>query len=301
MKIAVSGSHGFIGTALVPSLTAAGHQVVRLVRSEQQRAPDTVYWNPAKAYVDTPSLEGVDAVIHLAGERITGRWTPKKKKEIMVSRVQGTHLLAEALGQLRQPPQAMVCASAIGFYGDRGQEWLQEDSSRGSGFLADVCQQWEAASEPAERKGIRVVRLRTGIVLSPKGGALAEMLPPFRMGAGGVVGPGTQYMSWIVLDDLLGAYLHALVTPTLAGPVNAVAPNPVTNREFVKTLGKVLSRPTVVPMPSLAVRLVFGEMGVELLLSSARVSPARLLTSRYAFRHTALEDALRHVLAKEAS
>ena len=296
MKIAITGSPGFIGTALVPSLTAAGHQVLRLVRSEQQRAPDTIDWNPATSYVDTPALEGIEAVIHLAGEQISGRWTPQKKRKILVSRTQGTHLLAEALGQLRQPPQVMVCASAIGFYGDRGEEWLQEDSPPGSGFLAEVCQQWEAASEPAAKKGIRVVRLRTGIVLSPKGGALAQMLPPFRMGVGGVIGPGTQYMSWIALDDLIGAYQHALATTSLKGPVNAVAPNPVSNREFVKTLGKALSRPAVFPMPSLAVRLAFGEMGVQLLLASARVRPARLRSSGYAFRYPVLESALRHLL-----
>ena len=296
MKIAITGSHGFIGTALVPSLTAAGHQVLRLVRSEQQRAPDTIDWNPATSYVDTPGLEGIQAVVHLAGEQISGRWTSQKKRKILVSRTQGTHLLAEALGQLRQPPQVMICASAIGFYGDRGEEWLQEDSPPGSGFLAEVCQQWEAASEPAVRRGIRAVHLRTGIVLSPKGGALAQMLLPFRMGVGGVIGPGTQYMSWIALDDLIGVYQHALATTSLKGPVNAVAPNPVSNREFVKTLGKALSRPTVFPMPSLAVRLAFGEMGVQLLLASARVRPARLLSSGYAFRYPVLESALRHLL-----
>ncbi|MBI3895680.1 MAG: TIGR01777 family protein [Acidobacteria bacterium] len=300
MKIAITGSRGFIGTALVPSLTAAGHQVIRLVRSEQQRAADTIYWSPATAYVDTHNLEGIQAVIHLAGEQISGRWTPAKKKKILTSRVQGTRLLAEALVQLRQPPQVMVCASAIGFYGNRGEEWLQEESPPGSGFLAEVCQEWEAASEPAANKGIRVVRLRTGIVLGTQGGALAQMLPPFRMGVGGVIGPGDQYMSWIALDDLIGAYQHALTTLSLQGPVNAVSPNPVTNREFTKTLGSVLSRPTVFPMPSFAVRLAFGEMGVELLLSSARVRPARLLSSGYPFRYAELESALRHVLGQNA-
>lgn len=298
MKIAVTGSRGLIGTALVPSLAAAGHQVFRLVRSKPARVADTIYWNPATSYVDTPGLEGIQAVVHLAGEQISGRWTPQKKRKILVSRTHGTHLLAEALGQLRQPPQVMICASAIGFYGDRGEEWLQEDSPPGTGFLAEVCQQWEAASEPAVQKGIRVVRLRIGILLSPQGGALAQMLLPFRMGLGGTIGPGNQSMSWIAMDDLVAIILHALATPFLVGPVNAVSPNPVTNREFVKTLGKVLSRPAFLPLPSLAVRLAFGEMGVELLLASARVRPARLLSSGYAFRHPVLESALRHLLGK---
>jgi hypothetical protein len=235
--------------------------------------------------------------VHLAGDNIaSGRWTAVKKASIRTSRVQGTTVLCEALAQLVNPPKVLLSASAIGYYGDRGETTLREESPPGTDFLAEVCQAWEAATAPAVQRGIRVVRLRFGIVLSPAGGALAKMLTPFRLGLGGVVGTGKQYMSWITLDDVLGVIHHALNTETLQGPVNAVAPQPVTNQEFTSTLGKVLRRPTRLPLPAFAARLLFGEMADALLLASTRVVPARLVTSRYTFRHPALEEALQHLL-----
>lgn len=301
MNLVVSGSHGFIGSALVSSLTADGHRVIRLVRAERSSsavAESEIVWNPEAAYVDTAKLEGKDALIHLAGEPIPGRWTPKKKARILESRFQGTRLLAEALSHLTQPPQVFVSASAIGYYGDRGDEILREESPSGRGFLAQVCREWEAATEPAAKKGIRVVNLRMGIVLGKDGGALAQMLFPFRLGLGGRIGAGGQYMSWIALDDLVGAVQHVLATGSLRGPINAVAPNPVRNAEFAKTLGKVLSRPTIFPLPAFLVRLVFGQMGEEALLWGQRVEPARLKASGYAFRFPELDGALRHILGK---
>ena len=257
-----------------------------------------MFWDPAKAYVDTTKLENKDAVVHLAGESIAERWTPKKKIRIQESRVRGTHLLCEALRQLEHPPKVLVSGSAIGYYGDRGDEVLREESPPGSGFLAEVCKQWEEATEPASRCGIRVAHLRTGIVLSAKGGALAKMLPPFRMGVGGKIGSGKQYMSWIAVDDHIAAIQHIIANPALQGPLNAVGANPVTNLEFTRTLGKVLSRPAIFPLPAFAVRLAFGEMGKELLLASQRVEPARLKSSGFSFRFPDLEAALRHVLAR---
>jgi len=298
MEIVVSGSTGLIGSALISSLTAAGHRVVRLVRRSPRPGTSDVFWDPAKAYVDTTKLEKKDAVVHLAGESIAERWTPQKKIRIQESRVRGTQLLCEGLRQLEQPPKVLVSASAVGYYGDRGDEVLREESAPGSGFLADVCRQWEEATEPAARRGIRVVHLRLGVVLSPKGGALAKMLPPFRTGVGGKIGSGKQYMSWIAIDDLIGSIQHVIQTPALQGPVNAVAPNPVTNLEFTKALGTVLSRPTIAPLPAFAVRLAFGQMGEELLLASQRVEPSRLQSSGFSFRFLDLEAALRHVLAR---
>jgi uncharacterized protein len=296
MEIAVTGASGLIGSALVAALTAAGHRVARVVRTQPPAGSADIYWNPDTAYVDTIRLSGKDAVVHLAGETIAERWTPEKKKRIQRSRAPATQLIAEAVRQAAIPPKILVSASAIGYYGDRGEEVLREQSAPGKGFLADVCRDWEAATEVASRAGIRVVHLRTGIVLSKKGGALAKMLPPFRLGAGGKIGSGKQYMSWITLDDHVAAILHLVQTRSLQGPVNLVAPNPVTNLEFTKTLGKVLARPTVAPLPAFAVRLMFGEMGEELLLSSQRVEPAQLLASGYSFRYPQLEPALRHVL-----
>ncbi|MBI4323331.1 MAG: TIGR01777 family protein [Candidatus Omnitrophica bacterium] len=283
MKILVSGSHGFLGSALVPFLIPRGHQVTRLVRP----------YDPA-------ALDGVEAVVHLAGENIIGRWTPEKKTRIRDSRVNGTRVLAESLARLAPPPQVLVCASAVGYYGDRGEERLQEDSPAGSGFLAEVCREWEAATLPAVQQGIRVVNLRIGMVLSPQGGALAKMFPAFRLGLGGCLGSGRQYLSWIALDDLLEAITFALAAPNLRGPVNAVAPTPVTNRAFTKTLGRLLGRPTLCPVPAFAARLVFGEMAQELLLASARVMPAALLASGFAFRYPDLDGALRHLVGKDA-
>ena len=298
MEIAVSGASGLIGSALVTSLTAAGHRVARLVRTEPAAGSGDIYWDPARAYVDTTQLGGKSAVVHLAGETIAQRWTAEAKRRIQSSRVLGTQLLSEAIRQLAEPPQVLISASAIGYYGDRGEEILREDNMPGKGFLADICRDWEAATEPASRAGIRVVHLRTGIVLSDQGGALAKMLLPFRMGAGGVIGSGRQYMSWIALDDLLAAIRHIIQTPSIQGAVNAVAPRPVTNRAFTKTLGKVLSRPTLTPLPSFAVRLMFGEMGKELLLASQRVEPARLKASGFSFRFPELEAALRQAIGR---
>jgi len=300
MKILVTGSTGLVGRTLVPFLTGRGDSVIRLVRSTSKSEGAKVHWNPATGSIDTARLEGLDAVVHLAGERIaTGRWTAEKKVRIRESRVRGTRLLCESLARLGQPPQVLVSASAIGYYGDRGDEILREESASGSGFLAQVCREWEAATESAIQKGIRVVHLRIGVVLSPLGGALAKMLLPFRMGLGGIIGSGRQFMSWIALEDLVGSIAYALTTDAIRGPVNAVAPHPVMNREFTKTLGRVLGRPTLFPMPAFAARLAFGEMADELLLSSGRVEPARLSTTGYVFRYPTLEGALRHLLGKK--
>ncbi len=307
MRVLVTGSTGLVGSALVSFLTAGGHSVVRLVRPESKvpNRQECWSWDPLKGTMLSGGRGGAggpDAVVHLSGENIAAtRWTAKQKAKIRDSRVIGTKHLCELIAQFSPPPKVLVCASAIGYYGDRGEEPLREDSPSGSGFLAEVCRDWEAASEPAVLKGIRVVHLRTGIVLSSVGGALGKMLFPFKMGLGGKIGSGKQYMSWITIDDLLGVILHALVTNSLRGPVNAVSPNPVTNLEFTKTLGRVLSRPTLFPMPAFAVRLVFGEMGVELLLSSTRVEPARPLATGYKFRFPELEGALRHLLGKGSS
>jgi uncharacterized protein (TIGR01777 family) len=316
MRVLVSGSSGLIGSALVPALESAGHAVVRLVRHAP--AGNEIRWDPTKppplattaprlrsgqAPGGAPeeggapeALEGFDAVVHLAGENIAGRWTAAKKARIRDSRVQGTSALAAGLTRTKVLPRVMVCASAIGIYGDRGDEVLREDSAPGSDFLADVCKQWEASTEPAAKAGIRIVLLRFGVVLSPRGGALARMLPPFRMGAGGRIGSGRQWMSWITLEDLVAIIEHALRTESLRGPVNTVAPNPVTNAEFTGTLGTVLHRPTVFPLPAFMVRLMFGEMGDALLLSSQRVDCGKLLASGYRFRHAELKSALEALL-----
>ncbi len=297
MNVLVTGSTGLIGVAVVASLTSEGRQVRRLVRTAPQPGKAEVHWDPAAKSVATPGLEGLDAVVHLAGENIaTGRWTPTKKARIRDSRVQGTRVLCEALAQLVEPPKVLVSASAIGYYGSRGEQVMREESRPGTDFLADVCRAWEAATAPAEARGIRVVHLRIGVVLTPAGGALGKMLTPFKLGGGGIIGDGRQYMSWIALDDVAGAINHVLVTETLQGPVNAVAPHPVTNREFTKTLGRVLKRPTLFPMPAPAARAMFGEMADALLLSSTRVEPARLVQSLYAFRCPDLDGALRHLL-----
>jgi uncharacterized protein (TIGR01777 family) len=284
---------------LVPFLTTGGHQVTRLVRRPGKFSEPTIVWDPESGPLDPKSLEGIDAVVHLAGEGIANRrWSAAQKEKIRDSRVRGTTQLCEAMKSCSNPPKTLVCASAIGFYGDRGAERLTEKGPAGTGFLPDVCREWEDSTQPARDRGIRVVNLRIGIVLSPKGGALAKMLTPFKMGVGGVLGSGEQYMSWIALDDLIGAIHHALAQPALVGPVNAVSPHPVTNREFTKTLGKVLSRPTIFPMPAFAARLAFGEMADALLLASTRVEPTALATAGYPFRYPELEQALRYLLGR---
>ncbi len=296
MRIAVTGSHGLVGSALVTLLTAGGHQPIRLVRGEA-RGENEVRWEPSGGLRDPSRLEGFDGVVHLAGENIAaGRWTPERKAAIRESRVEGTRRLSEDLGRLARRPRVLVAASAVGFYGDRGEEVLQEDSPPGAGFLAEVCREWEAAADPAVRAGIRVAHARFGMVLSPNGGALKRMLLPFRLGLGGAIGTGRQFMSWIALDDAVRAILHILSHETLRGPVNMVAPTAVTNAEFARVLGRALSRPAVATLPAPAVRLIFGEMAEELLLASARVLPERLQESGYTFQFPELADALRHLL-----
>ncbi len=298
MTVLVTGSSGLVGSALIPNLEAGGHRVVRLVRRSPQN--DTEHrWDPETGELDAADLEGVQAVVHLAGENIaTGRWNDAKKDRIRSSREDGTRLLAQGLAELQTPPGVLICASAVGYYGNRGDEILDEESAPGADFLAETCLDWEQAARPATDAGVRTVYLRIGIVLSADGGALAKMLFPFKMGAGGVIGSGNQYMSWITLSDLVGIVDHALDTDAIEGPVNAVSPAPVTNREFTKALGGVLSRPTLFPMPAFAARLAFGEMADALLLSSTRVLPARLQESGYDFQHPQLEGALRHILAR---
>ncbi|MBL8843817.1 MAG: TIGR01777 family oxidoreductase [Planctomycetes bacterium] len=297
MNVVVSGSSGLVGSALVPFLTAGGHSVRRLVRDGG--AASDIGWRPERREFDARPLDGVDAVVHLAGDSIAdGRWNAAKKQRIRDSRVVGTQLLAHGLAGLAKKPKVLICASAIGFYGTRGDEWLDEQSSLGSGFLADVCREWEGAAQAAVDAGIRVVQLRFGVILSASGGALKKMLPPFQLGVGGRIGSGRQWMSFIALDDVLGAVAKALQAESLRGPVNVVAPAPVTNDEFTRTLGRVLGRPTLFPMPSFAARLVFGEMADELLLSSQRVLPKKLQAAGYAFGYPTLEAALRHLLGK---
>jgi hypothetical protein len=299
MNILVSGSSGLIGRALIPVLTTGGHRVTCLVRFKPRGGESLVYWNPASGETDTRKLEGFDAVVHLAGEPITGRWNAAKKRAIRESRVKSTRLLCETLARLSSCPRVLVTASASGYYGNRGDEVLREESGPGSSFLSQVCQEWEAATKLAAACGIRVVNLRFGFVLSGAGGGLAKMLPAFKMGVGGRIGSGRQYLSWIAIDDLVQIILFVATGEALHGPVNAVAPNPVTNLVFAKTLGRVLGRPAILPMPAFAVRLAFGEMGRELLLASARLEPARLLSAGYQFRFPQLEGALRHLLRSD--
>jgi uncharacterized protein len=299
MRILVTGSSGLIGSALVAFLTTKGDNVTRLIRSQSQTPSSGEFWgwDPDRGTMLSAGRDELDAVVHLAGENIAGaRWTPRKKALIRDSRVKGTRVLSDLIGRRSPPPKVLVCASAIGYYGDRGDEILTEESASGTGFLPDVCREWEAACQPAADKGIRVLNFRIGVVLSPAGGALARMLTPFKLGAGGVIGSGRQYMSWIALDDVVSAIHFALTHDSLRGPVNAVAPNAVTNRHFTRTLGKVVSRPTLLPMPVFAARLALGEMADALLLASARVEPARLLESGFTFRYPDLEGALRHLL-----
>ncbi len=300
MRMLVTGSTGLVGTVVVERLLEEGFEVSRLVRRQWGMDEPEVLWEPEKGSIDRKGIEGFDAVVHLAGESIgEGRWTDTRKQRIYDSRVAGTKLLCEALAGLKRPPRTLIAASAIGYYGNRGGELLDEASPAGDTFLAQVCRDWEASTAAAAKAGIRVVNARIGVVLSPKGGALAKMLPPFRKGLGGVVGDGTAYISWITPDDLVGAVLHCLLREELRGPVNALGPHPVTNREFTKTLGRVLSRPTPFPVPAFAVRLAFGQMGDELLLSSTRAVPKKLEASGFVFKHAELEMALRHVLRKQ--
>ena len=299
MRVAVTGSTGLIGTALVAALEGDGHQVTRLVRGQPSR-PDEVGWAPAAGIIDAAGLEGHDAVVHLAGVGIGDhRWTPEHKAAVLESRVLGTTLLATTLAGLDRPPQVLASASAVGFYGDTGTRAVTEADGPGSGFLADVVQQWEDATAPAAKAGIRVARFRSGVVLTDKGGALDKQLLPFKMGLGGRVGTGEQYLSWISLDDEVAAIRHLLTTASIEGPVNLTAPGPCTNAEFTKALGSVLGRPTVMPVPKLALHTLFGkEMVAEMLLVGQRVLPAVLQASGFAFVDEEIEPALRRILGK---
>ena len=297
MRILITGSHGLVGTALARLLTSDGHEVISLVRHEPAAGAPEIQWNPNKATIDKERLEGLDAVVHLAGENIAeGRWSAEKKRAIRDSRINGTTLLSETLAALRNPPSVFVSASAIGYYGNRGDELLTEKSAPGNDFLAYVCRDWEKSTAAAAEKGIRTVLARFGIILDEHGGALAKMLTPFRMGIGGRIGNGKQWMSWIALDDVVGAIRFMIRDRLVNGPVNFVAPNPVTNAEFTKTLGSVLSRPTFLPVPAFSARLAFGEMADELLLSSQRVEPEVLKVRGFGFNFPRLEPALRHIL-----
>ncbi len=305
-RILVSGASGPIGSALLPSLKSSGAHVARLTRTnvshgsanhrstnDEERIP----WDPAQP-ISPDAVSGFDAVIHLAGESIVGRWTPAKKAKIRESRVAGTQNLAQALAQAKEKPEIFICSSAIGYYGSRGDEVLKEESSSGTGFLSGVCREWEAATHAAATAGIRTVQMRTGMVLSPKGGALGKMLLPFKLGVGGKVGDGLQWMSWIDVQDMVGAIHHILKTDLLHGPVNMVAPRSVTNAEFTKTLASVLSRPAIVPLPAFAVKLAFGEMGETILLGSQRVEPTKLIMSGYPFRFRELRTSLEEILKR---
>jgi len=293
MKIVVSGSSGLVGSPLVQALEARGDTVARLVHGRQ--------WDPDRNLIDRTSLEGSDAVIHLAGENIFGRWTEAKKQRIRDSRVRGTRLISNTLVALTRPPTVLLAASAVGYYGDRGSQTLTESSSPGHDFLAGVAREWEEATGSAARAGIRVVNMRFGIVLSPAGGALGKMLTPFRLGLGGPIAGGTQYVSWIARPDLVAAIQHVLDKRDVAGPVNLTAPNPVTNREFATTLGKVLGRPALVPVPAFALRMAFGADGAAMLQAGQRALPERLLASGFQFAFPTIEAALRHLLARSDS
>jgi hypothetical protein len=291
MKVLITGATGLVGSALVPFLESHGCLVTRLMRPRD--------WNPETGKIDLERLEGFDAVIHLAGENIaSGRWTAARKAQIMLSRAMGTRLLAESLTKLQRPPKVLVTASAIGYYGSRGDRILTEESPAGTGFLANVCKTWESASEPAVAHGIRVVRLRIGVVLSAKGGALAKMRRPFHLGLGGALGTGRQYMSWVTLRDLCRIVYHVLQTPSLSGAVNAVSPHPVTNREFTHALASAMHRPALFSVPRLAVRTAMGELGNSLLLASMRVVPAKLEASGFHFEDTDIALALHRIMGK---
>ncbi|MCG3132266.1 MAG: Epimerase family protein [Phycisphaerae bacterium] len=299
MRVAVSGASGLVGTALCDLLRGGGHDVVRMVRGDRRPGLGEIPWDPDAGVLDKDWLEGCDAVVHLAGENIAaGRWSAARKARIRNSRVIGTRLVANALKACNTPPKVFFCASAVGYYGHRGDAWLDETREPGRGFLPETCVAWEATANEAEAAGIRVVTGRIGVVLSPRGGALAKMLLPFKLGVGGVIGSGRQYWSWITLADLAASILHVLSNESLRGAVNLVSPAPATNREFTRALGAALNRPTIFPMPALAARIVLGEMANDLLLASARVRPTRLLESGFVFKHMQITPALKTLLAR---
>ena len=301
MTTLVTGGSGLIGRRLISRLEQRGHRVLRMVRSRDLVGDKAVYWSTSEGGFEWDESGSIDAIVHLAGESILGRWTEAKKARIRDSRVGPTRNLCTFLAGMASPPSVLVCASATGYYGHRGDEPLGEASPPGDGFLPTVSRQWEAATEPARDAGIRVVNLRIGMVLTPEGGALAAMRTPFRLALGGKIGDGRQYMNWITRDDLVSVIRYALESDVLAGPVNAVSPQPVTNAEFTRTLGRVLHRPTPFSVPAFAVRLLFGQMGSDLLLSSARVVPKQLLESGFQFEHGDLEAALNDLLRAKSS
>ncbi len=296
MKIAIAGASGLVGSALIPVLKSMGAQITRLVRSKPRAGE--IEWHPNQAEMSAASLNGFDTIINLAGENIAGgRWTDDQKRKIRDSRISGTHLLSEAMAKLSPKPKVFICASATGIYGDRDDEVLDEQSESGGGFLAGVCREWEKATEPASKAGVRVVNLRLGPILAREGGMLAKLLTPFKMGMGGKVGSGRQYISWIAIDDVIQAIKLAIEDASIHGALNIVSPNPVTNEEFTKTLGHVLSRPTALAMPTFAARLAFGEMADEMLLASQKVLPKKLLNAGFVFKYPELEPTLKHLLA----
>ncbi|MFN7147818.1 MAG: TIGR01777 family oxidoreductase, partial [Myxococcota bacterium] len=295
LRVAVTGASGLIGTQLCAFLGTGGHRVERLVRREAGQGE--IRWDPAAGKLDPAALEGVDAVVHLAGENVGQRWTPAHKAAVLQSRVDGTRTIARALAQLDRKPRIFVSASAVGYYGDTGDTLVDESAPNGKGFLAEVCRAWEASADPARAAGIKVVHPRIGVVLSGAGGALAEMRTPFSLGVGGPIGGGSQWFPWVAMDDTVGA-LHHLLYAGLEGPVNVVAPAPVTQAEFARVLGKVLHRPAFLPLPGFAVKALFGEMGQGVLLAGQRVAPQRLLDSGYRFLRPELEAALRFELGR---
>ncbi|UCF19880.1 MAG: TIGR01777 family oxidoreductase [Gemmatimonadota bacterium] len=299
LRIVLSGASGLIGRNLTAFLTTGGHEVIRLVRRPPHPGASEARWDPATGAIDSAALDGADAVVHLSGRSLVApRWTGKVKREIWDSREASTRLLCESLAKLSDPPRTLIAASAIGFYGNRGDHSVSEASPPGAGFLAELCQAWEAATQPASAAGIRVANLRIGLVLTASGGLLDRILLPFQLGLGGALGSGRQYMSWIALDDLLGSILHLLRRDDLAGPINAVAPNPVTNRVFTKALGRVIRRPTILPAPAPVLKALFGELGQALFLDGARVAGDRLADSGFRFNHPQLEGALRFELGR---
>ena len=295
MRIAVSGASGLIGSALVPALEAAGHEVVRLVRRDA-RAPSEVAWDPAAGTIDVAGLGGVEAAVNLSGANLNRRWTAARKREIRDSRVSSTSLLARTFAELEPRPTVFLSTGGCGIYGDRGDEILTEESELGTGFLADVGREWEAAAEPARAAGLRVVSFRQGMVLTRHGGALRQMLLPFKLGVGGRVASGRQWWSWVSLDDLVAAYLFVL-QGDLAGPVNLASPNPATSAAFAKALGRALHRPTLLPTPAFTIKVLFGERGEAVVLEGQRTLPARLLAAGFTFGHAEIDAALEYALA----
>ena len=296
MKILVSGASGLVGRALIPALEDDGHAVLRLVRHPVRDPGEEMQWNPYADRIDESTLPPFDAVIHLSGESISGRWSAAKKRAIYDSRIRSTAYLAECMERMEKPPAVWLCASAIGYYGNRSDETLTERAIPGTNFLATVCEDWENATKPASGRGVRVVNMRLGVVLAKEGGTLPLMMRPFKMGVGGIIGNGRQYMSWITLEDLINAMLFALRSESLSGPVNFVAPEPVTNRVFTKAMGRALHRPTIFRTPAFALRATLGQMAKELILASTRVLPKKLTDAGFEFEHPEIEGALEKLM-----